>query len=84
MVIQIFTPNLAGSYVMETSALLPNSAFHSDWYQWNYSNKMAILIFMIKTFRPFFLEAGVFFQLNLQMFIRVSSSEKRLTIDDLI
>lgn len=77
MVIQIFTPNFAGSHVMETSALLPISAFHSDWYRWNYSNKTAILIFMVKTLRPFFLEAGVFFQLNLQMFILVSWREQK-------
>lgn len=80
MVIQIFTPNFAGSHVMETSALLPTSAFHSDWYQWKYANKTAILIFMVKTLRPFFLEAGVFFQLNLRMFILVSQTE-RFTID---
>lgn len=67
---------------METSALLPTSAFHSDWYRWKYANKTAILIFMVKTLRPFFLEAGVFFQLNLRMFILVRSKQKGLTIQN--
>lgn len=71
MVLQIFSPNFAGTMAMETSALLPQSAFLSKWFERSKSDKTAILLFMLRTMRPSGLEAGIFFQLNLHTFIRV-------------
>lgn len=56
---------------MESSALLPQSAFLSKWFEWSQSDKKAISIFMLRTMRPFRLNAGIFFQLSLHTFIRV-------------
>lgn len=76
MVLQIFSPNFAGTMAMETSAFLPQSAFLSKWFERSQSDKTAILLFMLRTMRPFGLEAGIFFQLNLHTFIRVRKCRK--------
>lgn len=71
MIMQIFSPNFIGTLTLDKSAWLPNSAFASQWFNFDRSAKKALLLFMTRTSRPFVLKAGIFFQLNLNTFLRV-------------
>lgn len=71
MLIQIFTPSHAGTNVVEKCDLIPVATFSSEWYELEQNEKKSLLIFIIRSVRPFVMFAGILFQMNITTFIKV-------------
>lgn len=71
IIMQTFTPNYFATHVIENSERLPEQAFSSNWFQLEYNERRAILLFMTRTMRPLVVCAGKLYQMNVSTFLKV-------------
>lgn len=71
MLFQIFVPNYLAQEVLEKCYLLPERAFSSEWFELNEIEKKAMLLFITRSIHPLRVNAGDFFEMNIDTFLRV-------------
>lgn len=73
VIMQIFTPNYFATDVVEKCHLLPERAFVSNWFELDEIEKKAMLLFITRSLHPLTVNAGIFFQMNLDTFLKVKT-----------
>lgn len=60
-----------GGEITDASILVSNAVYDSDWVDLELRFKKALIIFMNRTEHPIKLTAGKFFQLQMELFVKV-------------
>lgn len=77
MVVQIFLPCYYGNQLTIHANQLTNSVFHTNWLEYSVKTRKELICYMEYLKRPVKVRAGVFFEIGLPIFMKVSAMGER-------